>query len=640
MSDEKIISGCLLRFYFDLQKTYTGLLLPFSFDIQKKTSGKLSDFSVEINKKASVKSLSLPRQILRSASNSGEWQFQKNGVNKRNFNLSVLINNIEIDYCKLLDNITIKKVENCASIAELTLKSNCGEFDFYEYAGKTIEIFCIFENESKKIYSGFINTPEYDFFTKRIKMQCTDEKTNRINNLDWNVIHSIGFYSKKMFENIDNKQDEFNKRIETVTKSYFFDFDNNFVLFDWQTKTPKFTFDTCDFWENTIKATPLKTGSVVNKINLLFQFQYPRKLQRDLTMNYTGQGVGFMDFVQTYNFIPAPPVNSVVQAIQGAGWVVGNFNYTGLPNEGDYNGVHWSPAGYKWYYAAAAQWTASKRWVQNTQEDYKITIKNQLSIDTLNEKIEDLTLNLVLKDENSDWTNYNCYLAPPSGNVGNGDKCETLTADDLQEYTQAFNYALNLAKTKIIRSHRENTVQGEVKFEAGLDLGDTISINHKNFIGNAVIAELTQSFDLTKRIAKNAFLAKWIKNFSGDVIELNLPERVVLPIPQRIAAMQNFGNVINKIYSSENNTSDIESVDFDFCPNEIQTDQVGFVMNEFIADIANPNATTGKISAVKFAVKTPEIEQESTDANQAEKNVYYDLSITNTDADQIVKIYC
>lgn len=641
---EEIISGVLLSFaqakvqavggdFVVIQQSKIGNLSGSLMNIQQAKQGGISGSLMNI------------RQV--RISPDTDFHFPKNAMTKRAFSLDLYIDGVSVNPCEMLNNLAITKSENQTAIAEFYLSQKCGVIDYFQYTGKRVEIYAVFENETKPLFKGWINTPEYDFYTKSIKFNATNEKIQQIANLDWNVINSIGYYSKRLFPDLETKDEIFNKRIESVKKSFFFDDDGNFHLFDWQPKPrqnadivlDEINSNDCYFINNSMRFQGLKAAGVVNKINLTFQFQYPRKVQRNLTMRYQSIGgygstsnVDFFRFVGTYHFIPAPPVNSLVQAIKGAGWNVMSFSYAGLPDATE----GWSPSIYQDYYATYAQWIAAKRWVQNCQENFEIAVKNQNSIDILSEKSEDIGFSLKVElSEDDDWQNEPCFTTTPSGNVGNGDFCEELSQADLQDYMQAFNYAFQVAQMKLYRSHRETAITGDIAFNADFQLGNTVAIDSQYFTGEAVITEFSHSFDFGNQMAISSLKGQWIENLSGDYEDLPaLPSRPPLPVPSVAANQVNFGNVVNKIYSSNNlNTQEPIS----FCENAEDDNQYGYVMNEYIADAINP-ATVGAISAVKVAIKTPDIEKASTDALTAEKVVEYDFSILGNSP--VLKLPC
>lgn len=561
---------------------------------------------------------------------NNNYHFLKNGINKENFSIALFIDNEEINPCDLLDKLEITMSENQNALAEFTLKQECGNIDYYQYVGKKVFIYVQNENGYYLLFNGIVNTPDFDFFTKSIKFTAINDKTDLIKNLEWNEINRIGFYSQKMFKDLETKEEIFNKRIESVAKSYFFNTENKLVVFDWQAKrNADILLTECDFMQNSFKFIGLKSQTLINKINLKFQFQYTRKMQRFCNMNYYGLGYGgtsnvdFYKFVGTYHFIPAPPVNSLVEAIKGAGWNVHSFYYTGLPPAID----GWSPSIYKDYYATSAMWSCSKRWLQNCQENFNITVRNLQSVELFGEKSEDINLSLRLdeKDEYKEWANEECYNSFPDGYLENGDYYEELNNSEIQEYYNAFFYAFQVAETKLYRNHRENYISGTIKFDKNLQLGQTILAETNNYKGKSVLTELKHTFDFAKRIATSEIKGQWVNYFYGENqgVSEEQAERPPLPLSYGGERYITFGNEIIQTYSSDlNNVQN----NFNFCNNKEEDNKYGYILNEFIVnDIVQ--ATVGRMSAIKLAIRTPEIEKTATDAVEAEKEMKFDLRI-------------
>ena len=58
--------------------------------------------------------------------------------------------------------------------------------------------------------------------------------------------------------------------------------------------------------------------------------------------------------------------------------------------------------------------------------------------------------------------------------------------------------------------------------------------------------------------------------------------------------------------------------------------EYGYILQEFIANAVDKNATQGILSPVKFAIKTPDIEKEMTDALIATAVAVQNIAIPNT----------
>ena len=597
-------------------------------------------FTINAAEKNSVSGCFLPLRISEKQA-AEEYQFNSDFY-KEPFNLAVLVDGEEINYCDLRNTIKITQSVNSSRIAELSINADCGLLDFYKYSSKKIDIIYSSKNDTRTIYSGIVITQKLDKSNNVFNLTASDEKLNKIDNLPQSVIDNIGYFCRDLFNEELTKKDEFYKRIDSIPADYYFDNNGNFILSPWQPKnTPDIIFDSvnnkCDIL--SLNFGVANVNDIVNKIDIKFNYNYYRFIQRDIQTAYSPNYGGgssfspeFVRIVKTYGLVPVPLADTVLSTAQGAGWVVGNFGWQGIGDlsSGVLGGISISNGG---SYAMSANWIISKRWVQNVQEEYSITIKNDKSIAFFNEKKEEISFNLRQPENEelkSDWQDYPCYFAPPSGSVRvNADWILPDSDIDRQRYAVAMQYALNVAKTKIYYSHFNNELQAEIVFNKNIELKHTIGINNVEFSGNAKVLSIEHTFDLSKKYAITKVKANWFKGFDGG--NIRQPERVVLPVVSQPQSAIIYRNKIVREYAY--NTGQAWSVSDgviqkDYCLEKNGLDgKYGYILQE---TIANPNATIGRLTPVKFAVKTPEIEKEMTDGLTARKEIEQDLSIPNT----------
>lgn len=635
------LSGCLLSFIQnETTPTLGGCLLSFIQNETQSVSGCLISFIQ--NKKQSVSGCLLSfRQ--REFMQPEKWQF--NGImSKEPYNISVFIDGVEIDECQLKDTIEISLAVNQAKTAKLTINANCDNntpIDLYKYAGKIIEIYYLSKTRYTLLYRGMVAIQKIDIDNKHFNLTCTDEKLNRINDLTENQLNNIGYYSEYLFNEELTKEQVFSKRIESIPYDYYFDNNGNFVLTAWHPKnTPDLIIEQCPIFANSFSYSVLNLGEIVNKIKVLFQFNYNRQIQRDLRMEYNPMflGTGFVDFLRfvgLHKFIPVPPVNSVITAVNGAGWVVGRFQYETIPNLAGTGLVVLNKNNYAMY----ASWIASKRWVQNVQEENTVTLKNADSIAFFGEKSEEINFSMRLKDDenSSNWANdYQCYFAPNGVQAANGDWIVDLSQSKQQDYNKAMLYALNVAKTKILNSHFGNECSFDYVLLPEIELKHTIGLNTAALQGNLRVQAITHTLDLKKGLGVSKITAKWFKGFGGDSVYI--PQRPAVPVAQRSSDTQTrFSNIVLKKYSAGTPQGAIvfgNSIKpSDYCISKDGLDNLyGYVMEELILNQVVA-ATVGKVQAVKFAVKTPEIEKQSTNAVTATSENEQNISIPNTAID-------
>lgn len=598
-------------------------------------------FTINAEEKNSVSGCRLPLRIIEKQA-SKEYQFNSDFY-KEPFNLAVLIDGEEINYCDLRNTIKITQAVNSSRIAELAISADCGLLDFYKYASKKIDIIYSSKSDTRTLYSGIVITQKLDKANNVFNLTASDEKLNKIDNLPQTVIDNIGYFCRDLFNDELTKKDEFAKRIESIPADYYFDNNGNLILTPWKPKeTADIIFDSvnnkCDILSLTFGVANI--NEIVNKVDIKFNYNYYRFIQRDITARYAPMygSLGsfspeFVRIVKTYGVVPVPRIDTVLNTINGAGWTVGKFYYEhiGDLSSGVLGGIIIND---RESYVMYADWTISKRWVQNVQEEYSITIKNAESIAFFNEKKEEISFNLRQPENDelkSDWTDYPCYFAPPRGSVMvNSDWIRPESDIDRQRYAMAMQYALNVAKTKIYYSHFNNELQVEIVFNKDIELQHTIGINNIEFSGNAKVLSIEHNFDLSKKRATTKVKANWFKGFDGG--NIRQPERVVLPVVSQPQGVITFGNSWYKKYSRNTAVFGVGgNLEKDYCVEKNGYDnQYGYILEEFIANDIYAAASQGVLSPVKFAIKTPDIEKEMTDGLTATKEIEQDLSIPNT----------
>ena len=546
---------------------------------------------------------------------------------KEDYDILIFINN-ELKKC-LIGEIKIHFAVNQAKTAEFEIKAEKGEIDFYKYVGKKVEIYYNSETKYFLLFAGIVQNQEFNLSKKSFSFVVSDEKINKISNLPESTINNIGYFCEELFNEELNQEQIFNKRIETIPSDYYFDNFGNFILTNWQTKEKAdLVIKECDIIDNSFNLGVLNVGEIINKIEVKFNFNYFRKIQKDTIIIYNSNYLGtlFNDlvrFVWQHHFIPAPPINAVVSAVNGTNDVIGRFNYTGLPNLAGTGLV--VPQGND-YFCLYCSFISSKRFVQNVQENHTFVIKNNKSIDFFNEKKEEISFNLKIDNNNDDFENdYKCYSTPAG--VLNKNGFYFIYEKNSEIFNNAIEYIFNLAKTKIYYSHNQNKLNFDTLFNADFNLSQTIEINNKNFNGKAKIKEITHIFYIDKKYGKTSISANWYKGFEEEE-ELNFNRPEIKENYQNNPVY--FGNKrIKKIVGiSNNNNNDIS---IQMCKENnnqsFDDDDYGYLMEEYLV----PNATVGNVQAVAFKIKTPDIEKELTDGLSVDFSQNSIISIPNND---------
>ena len=151
------------------------------------------------------------------------------------------------------------------------------------------------------------------------------------------------------------------------------------------------------------------------------------------------------------------------------------------------------------------------------------------------------------------------------------------------------------------------------------------------FDGNIKMQEYQHIIDFDKQTADSKIRGKWFKGFSGNPI--TVPPRPPVPVSQRAVSQLFFSNVLLNEYSNPLNNNLIivnGNRPKDYCIAKDGLDNLyGYVLRQYILNDFY-NATVGKVSAIKFAVKTPDIEEEMTNGLTGESENVENIAIPNT----------
>ncbi len=248
----------------------------------------------------------------------------------------------------LSDKLTVIASENTSRTAMFTFIPPEELIDLNALQGEEVDIFVRDKNGWTQIFSGFVDVPLFDFINRKITLKCNDERANKIIELPYSYISSIGLYNTTIFGKTIDQSDELDKRLQTVTASFDFDNFGNPQLTSW---TPKgiydFIFINSDVRQNSnpnvVYTSRIKT---MNTVNLTLNYSYQRLHQQSASFVWPG----YSDFINDWfnQGKPSFPTRAIINsAATGGNWHVvnpnGNANFTPLWPAGGYSGIVWQP---------------------------------------------------------------------------------------------------------------------------------------------------------------------------------------------------------------------------------------------------------------------------------------------------------
>ncbi|EGY53152.1 hypothetical protein [Neisseria shayeganii] len=488
------------------------------------------------------------------------------GLDGLDYDIEVRIGGMAVPMCELAENMSIRHAENQSYLCDFVLRKERGLIDPYQWHGKSIEVDVVTDVRRVRLYTGIVDIGRIEFPRRAVVLQCSDRRKLLNNAMPRSVLNSIGYTSSSAHGNEFKDQDEeLRARLETIPASYEYDARGIGYLTPWQPKaTADFVMGPCFVYAREPSVTLASVGRVVNQVKIKIENRYSRQLQRDLQYQF------FSDCnVCNYGRYGLPPrTEMVTSAAKGAGWAIGNLVAVGLEKEGyykcsGYREFIWRPvvtrttsirprtdvsgnvvqdqngnevmdvasvsvADYTNMYAREASWKASRRWVQNITEVLEITLSNAASIGRYDLLEENMSYAVVHEYQDESWgRDYQSPSAPEGfARLENGDYYRDIDNTAAGEYDKTLQVALHTAYTKILSSHRDNTLDLQVKMMPDIDLRHTHRIEHPHFKGNAKVYSFVHSFDMAAGIGKTDVTYKFYQSADGGAIQpLNVPAR-------------------------------------------------------------------------------------------------------------------
>jgi hypothetical protein len=266
-------------------------------------------------------------------------------INVGNLVINTMLKDKQYGLC---DKWTMTGTENTSRTCTFTFIPPEQTIDLESFQGEKVQVFVRDSIGWSQVFDGVVDVPTLDFINRKISLQCSDQRSNKVMNLPYSYIQQIGEYDQSVFGAPLNQTDEFDKRLQTVAASFDFDNYGNPILTPWiPNPSPNFVFTSADILQ---LANPTITytnrSKTVNNVELTIKYSYQRLHQQCATFVWTGYG----DFINDwYNQgSPSFPARTQVNsAATGSNWKLINPNAIAqvvpLWPAGGYSGIVWQP---------------------------------------------------------------------------------------------------------------------------------------------------------------------------------------------------------------------------------------------------------------------------------------------------------
>lgn len=609
-------AGSLHRLAFGQSATASGDVLRFSFGQRVPRAGSLLNVALS------------QVQPTTSFDFSGE-------IDGKAFALAAWIDGKAVDLCAFAEKLEIEHAENeayqCRFVLQQTHHRPTAPIDLYAWYAKPIVIECVFAGSRQRVYSGVVDSVKLDFVTGKTVVSCTDRRQRMIDKLPASVVQAIGYTSPAVHGEYDNLSDELAKRLQTVPASFEFDVHGNGYLNLWRVQKPVRVIDDCVIMYTQPAVTLAEVGKVVNQVEIALHYNYPRLLQRSIEYFYesglTACSLGYTQY---------PHLKALQAAVAQTGWVMGGGSLERSQPSG------WAKCGTTTIGimrtanntdVMRGQFEAVKRWTQNVQEQYTITLTNAASIARYELLDNKVSASVDADNDTADtWENPETpEYQVETGNVfaalhfrqpalkgatfvraSNGDWVANLDTADA-DFAQAFETLYWTAYVQMLASHRQNTLDLDLQFIADISLKHSHRIAHQHFKGLVKVARFKHVFDLLFRTAQTSVQYRFFQNAQGTnaLTQPALPERAAQTFP---------------VYAK---TQSLRRVD-------LTEDDDPLKFKGLLYQYSHTTFKTPNYKLVAIRIPTPEIERQSTDAAEYPRTLGYEVGIYNDDVEILI----
>ena len=590
------------------------------------------------------------------------------------FGIRIVSDGVEIPICDYMDSIQITFEEDKAAIAKMTFKQNTGErVELYRHLNKQMRIELTRPNKPAFVlYEGKFDASTYQIGDLWVQWDAVAPRERLFEKMTDAQISAIGVHDVNVFRKLDEYDDKkslVNDRLSTIPASLDF-ISGNPIITPWMPKqTADYTLGACDILRLGASNSVLSQENIINKVVIKLQHQWDLLYHVERGY-YFNSGYSVCD----YSVWGLPPSNATVKsAAQGTGWVMSNYNSTGLHPAGTYScrwrgglpaEMRWSPKSgtftpadeddpdsrnfrsvvdYTNMFAQTASFLLSTRFAQPVEEMIEVSVQNSASINRY--EARESTLNVTVyqdREEATDrkikrWEHYNDYINPSrSGAVKQLNGYWTINADNINKgaLQATLNVAKRVAETQILASHRSIEMTLKTRAFAPLfNVTQTHGIDFQHVKGRFKVARIVHTLDLVNKFAGTEVSYKLFSNAENQIYTVQNIQ------PPRAAL-----NLFEKpTYNSDLTVNTIHLNDIVFDDEEAREDYLeehgGMSMFSSTFDyykasglIREETRTVNGIvvgQEVEFQVIADEIEEESTDAMKIEIKTIAEMGIPN-----------
>ena len=424
---------------------------------------------------------------------------------------------------QLTGTASVQADEGAARVATVSIKPPSGVVVPLDYVGKFITLDYVqvigAAQIARRVFTGWVDAPDYDPNSTILTLTCVDDLQNRVAKLPRSVIDSLvgGRYTEAVQGEILDNWDYAQARLSTVAASLDADAAGGLRLTAWELATSWATYDQTRLIYLQSVITYPQRSTLINKVDIEFEYRYPRLRQRYTTMGWSGTQIDMAPCGWLY-----PTAQDILGAAGGTDWtpVLGIF-YPAPATIPHSSGGYIVPAEGSVDMAIVH---LTHRHTQTVSEEYTLTVRAPESIALNGELIHELRAGLASDFSTEAWESALDVLPlMPTG--GEQDYAPDAPRSDAD---YAINTLLDQGRAKILGSHRSARVSNAILLNPDLDLDKRVSIATAGMNASGKVATLTHVMDFSEGSATTEFS---IACFGLGGAGLITPSTLTPPVP-------------------------------------------------------------------------------------------------------------
>lgn len=429
----------------------------------------------------------------------------------------------------LVGRVSIQAEENGARTATLSAR---GPVDA---TGQIVTVDLRVDAASTRLYSGSVDTADYDPDTDVTTLRCTDRLQSRIDALSREQIELITPGAITPPGNAEQGWTYLNTRLATVPMSVFLRADGGFKVQRWAAATGGVVLDRLLYGsvrhhrQSAADAMASTSGGPGNpaarttrrEVLLTVELSWVR-IARTRLRNAWNAGIGICEWLQGY---PLPQPETIRQAVASAGWDVESVDVQTLALHGG-----WTDCGSGAFGllvapgtrapAVRAGWTLSRRYTRSMKARLRYRIRQRDA--DMNAPVEVTERRITLRDprDGSDWVQFGAIprstgstpTDPLTQTDPNGDAyCDLIdirddegsfgtALDDAQQQIadvrRAIEWAAAQSGVRVLRDRRTESLSAQTVIRPDVDLGDALTLVHPRLTRSGQVCRLTHDLDI------------------------------------------------------------------------------------------------------------------------------------------------